>query len=81
MFIVQYYLRTGTCKFGISCKFNHPKNAGGSLTSAPLNVYGYPMRQVIVCCMYVHSYIYVITVSNGHDSIVSNRERKCAPII
>ena len=48
---VQYYLRTGTCKFGMSCKFNHPKNAGGSLTSAPLNSYGYPLRPVIICCM------------------------------
>ncbi|GER35234.1 zinc finger CCCH-type family protein [Striga asiatica] len=48
----QYYLRTGTCKFGPSCKFNHPKNAGGSLASAPLNIYGYPLRPGEKECSY-----------------------------
>jgi len=42
----QYYLKTGTCKFGASCKFHHPKNGGGYLSQAPLNVYGYPLRPV-----------------------------------
>ncbi|KAK9945600.1 hypothetical protein M0R45_011108 [Rubus argutus] len=40
--VCQYYLKTGTCKFGASCKFHHPKHGGGSLTRAPLNIYGYP---------------------------------------
>ena len=32
----SYYLKTGQCKFGISCKFHHPQPAGTSLpTSAP----------------------------------------------
>ncbi|KAL0391092.1 UNVERIFIED_CONTAM: Zinc finger CCCH domain-containing protein 32 [Sesamum calycinum] len=48
----QYYLRTGTCKFGASCKFHHPKNAGGSLTNAPLNIYGYPLRPGEKECSY-----------------------------
>lgn len=42
----QYYLKTGTCKFGASCKFHHPKHGGGSLSQAPLNIYGYPLRPV-----------------------------------
>ncbi|KAG6431870.1 hypothetical protein SASPL_103440 [Salvia splendens] len=48
----QYYLRTGTCKFGSSCKFNHPKNDGASFTSAPLNTYGYPLRPGEKECSY-----------------------------
>lgn len=46
--IVQYYLRTGTCKFGASCKFHHPRHAGGSLSNVPLNTYGYPLRPVTI---------------------------------
>ena len=42
----QYYLKTGTCKFGASCRFNHPKHGGGSLGQAPLNIYGLPLRPV-----------------------------------
>ncbi|KAJ7977513.1 Zinc finger CCCH domain-containing protein [Quillaja saponaria] len=48
----QYYLKTGTCKFGASCKFNHPKHGGGSLTQAPLNIYGYPLRPGEKECSY-----------------------------
>lgn len=77
---VQYYLRTGTCKFASSCKFNHPKNAGGSLTNAPLNIYGYPLRPVIHL-LYVYWHIYVCKDFHGHDSFLFNRERKSAPII
>ncbi|KAG2693508.1 hypothetical protein I3760_08G100500 [Carya illinoinensis] len=48
----QYYLKTGTCKFGASCKFHHPKHGGGSLTQAPLNIYGYPLRPGEIDCSY-----------------------------
>ncbi|XP_030508043.2 zinc finger CCCH domain-containing protein 32 isoform X1 [Cannabis sativa] len=50
--ICQYYLKTGTCKFGASCKFHHPKHGGGSLSQAPLNVYGYPLRPGEAECSY-----------------------------
>ncbi|KAL4586624.1 hypothetical protein LXL04_011264 [Taraxacum kok-saghyz] len=40
--------RTGTCKFGASCRFNHPRHVGGSLSSVPLNTYGYPLRGLIL---------------------------------
>lgn len=42
----QFYLKTGTCKFGASCKFHHPKHSGGSMSHVPLNIYGYPLRPV-----------------------------------
>ncbi|KAI4349618.1 hypothetical protein L6164_010184 [Bauhinia variegata] len=47
-----YYLKTGTCKFGASCKFHHPKHGGGSLSQAPLNIYGYPLRPGAKECSY-----------------------------
>jgi len=32
----SYYLKTGQCKFGVTCKFHHPQPAGTSLpASAP----------------------------------------------
>ncbi|CAL0308480.1 unnamed protein product [Lupinus luteus] len=48
----QYYLKTGTCKFGASCKFHHPKHGGGSLSQAPLNIYGCPLRPGEKECSY-----------------------------
>jgi hypothetical protein len=48
----QYYLKTGTCKFAASCKFHHPKDGGGSLSQAPLNIYGYPLRPGEKDCSY-----------------------------
>lgn len=72
---VQYYLRTGTCKFGMSCKFNHPKNAGGSLTNAPLNSYGYPLRPVIICCMFSHIFMLITILMVMIASFLTGRER------
>ncbi|MQL92530.1 hypothetical protein Taro_025153 [Colocasia esculenta] len=40
-----YFLRTGTCKFGGTCKYHHPRQ-GGSGRSIHLNSYGYPLRPV-----------------------------------
>ncbi|KAF5455189.1 hypothetical protein F2P56_024792 [Juglans regia] len=50
--LCQYYLKTGTCKFGASCKFHHPKHGVGSLSQAPLNIYGYPLRPGEIDCSY-----------------------------
>lgn len=41
-------MRTGTCKFGVSCKFHHPKQGIGSAIPVALNYYGsavYPAAQ------------------------------------
>ncbi|XP_057771996.1 zinc finger CCCH domain-containing protein 34 isoform X1 [Salvia miltiorrhiza] len=42
--ICQYYIRTGMCKFGGSCKYHHPKQGVGSSAPVALNFYGYPLR-------------------------------------
>lgn len=47
---LQYYMRTGMCKFGASCKYNHPRQGGGSPSPVTFNIYGYPMRPVSTFC-------------------------------
>ncbi|CAI6007717.1 unnamed protein product [Closterium sp. NIES-65] len=44
---VQYYLKTGTCKYGPSCTFHHPPllaSAPAGSSHLPLNALGYPLR-------------------------------------
>ncbi|CAN4101989.1 unnamed protein product [Withania somnifera] len=48
----QYFLRTGTCKYGASCKFHHPRNLGGSLSNVLLNICGYPLHPEERECSY-----------------------------
>lgn len=50
-------MKTGTCKFGATCKYHHPKYEGAIMSSVPLNSYGYPLRPVwflsfcsLFCC-------------------------------
>jgi len=45
LFFLQYYLKTGTCKFGSNCKYHHPKQ-DGSVQSVILNNNGFPLRPV-----------------------------------
>nr|PNR27084.1 hypothetical protein PHYPA_030565 [Physcomitrium patens] len=40
----QYYLKTGTCKFGATCKYHHPREKAGSTGRVLLNVLGLPLR-------------------------------------
>lgn len=47
--LFQYYLKTGTCKFGSTCKFHHPKEKAGIAKQAQLNILGYPLRPVCAC--------------------------------
>jgi len=44
--VAQYYLKTGTCKFGVTCKFHHPRNKAGIAGRVSLNMLGYPLRSV-----------------------------------
>lgn len=47
--LCQYYLKTGTCKFGATCKYHHPREKAGSTGRVQLNVLALPMRPV---CFY-----------------------------
>jgi hypothetical protein len=57
---IQYYLKTGTCKFGATCKYHHPRDQAGSTGRVQLNVLGLPLRPVclfnfvaVVCLGYL----------------------------
>lgn len=45
VFSLQYFLKTGACKYGPTCKYHHPKDRNGA-GPVLFNVLGFPMRQV-----------------------------------
>lgn len=46
LYLSQYYLKTGTCKFGATCKYHHPRDKAGSTGRVQLNFLGLPLRPV-----------------------------------
>ncbi|XP_039043394.1 zinc finger CCCH domain-containing protein ZFN-like [Hibiscus syriacus] len=49
---LQYYLKTGTCKFGATCKFHHPRDKAAIAGRVSLNILGYPLRPDETECVY-----------------------------
>mmetsp|Transcript_37130 Transcript_37130/g.78757 ORF Transcript_37130/g.78757 Transcript_37130/m.78757 type:complete len:545 (+) Transcript_37130:128-1762(+) len=48
-----FYIKTGQCKFGSTCKFNHPEGAGGTAAAGEAtNSLGYPLRPGQEDCAY-----------------------------
>ncbi|GAB2228991.1 hypothetical protein Droror1_Dr00023125 [Drosera rotundifolia] len=45
-------MRTGACKFGMSCKYHHPREGPGALSPVTRNFYGYPLRPGEKECTY-----------------------------
>ena len=54
---MQYYLKTGNCKFGPSCKFHHPREKAGTAWRAQLNALNLPLRPVKTMEDYMHDMI------------------------
>ncbi|KAJ6854074.1 zinc finger CCCH domain-containing protein 5-like [Iris pallida] len=50
--VCQYFLKTGTCKYGVSCKYDHPRRGSGYAHPVSLNYYGYPLRPGEKECSY-----------------------------
>ncbi|KAH9605330.1 hypothetical protein KSS87_015956 [Heliosperma pusillum] len=48
----QYYLKTGECKFGSSCKYHHPAEWVAPETSSALSPMGLPLRPGTPTCSY-----------------------------
>uniref|UniRef100_A0A0D6QVW3 C3H1-type domain-containing protein n=1 Tax=Araucaria cunninghamii TaxID=56994 RepID=A0A0D6QVW3_ARACU len=48
----QFYMRTGTCKFGTTCKYHHPRDRNVSLTSCALSPIGLPLRPGASTCSF-----------------------------
>lgn len=42
----QYYLRTGKCKYGRTCKYHHPPELNAPTTNYVLSPLGLPLRPV-----------------------------------
>lgn len=63
----QYYLKTGTCKFGATCKFHHPRDKAGIAGRVALNILGYPLRPVRVysslTCVWLIGFWHIIVLS------------------
>lgn len=51
----QYYLKTGDCKYGSSCRYHHPPEVIAPKATVILSPMGLPMRpvrifSVLLCC-------------------------------
>lgn len=42
----QYYMKTGDCKFGITCRYHHPKDRATPSPTCVLSPIGLPLRPV-----------------------------------
>lgn len=58
----QYYMKTGSCKYGTSCKYNHPKERNISLANYTVGPHGLPLRPVnpTTCHIYFFSITFLI---------------------
>lgn len=52
----QYYMKTGNCKFGPTCKYHHPKERIAPLASSTLGPYGLPLRPGQAICTFYSMY-------------------------
>ncbi|XP_020874837.1 zinc finger CCCH domain-containing protein 32 [Arabidopsis lyrata subsp. lyrata] len=48
----QYYLKTGDCKFGTSCKFHHPRDRVPPRANCILSPIGLPLRPGVQRCTF-----------------------------
>ncbi|XP_047329180.1 zinc finger CCCH domain-containing protein 32-like [Impatiens glandulifera] len=48
----QYYLQTGDCKFGPSCRYHHPPDWAISKMNCALNYLGLPLRPGVQACTF-----------------------------
>ncbi|TXG63621.1 hypothetical protein EZV62_010615 [Acer yangbiense] len=54
----QYYLKTGNCKFGSSCRYHHPQDRVVARTNCVLSPHGLPLRPGVQPCAFY--------LQNGH---------------
>lgn len=81
----QYFMRTGDCKFGSSCRYHHPLDAVPPNTGVLLSSIGLPLRPVsLFFFFYRHktmSYVFAsfaMCVTTFHDSGRSAMHSLCA---
>lgn len=79
----QYYQRSGGCKFGKACKFNHTRGYAAPISE--LNFLGLPIRLVQTYFLHMKRFLlfhvlYKIVPSEMFKNVLFDRERKSAPI-
>ncbi|KAF6159991.1 hypothetical protein GIB67_033075 [Kingdonia uniflora] len=52
----QFYMKTGSCKFGPSCKYNHPKERIAASATCALGPLGLPLRPGQAICTFYSMY-------------------------
>lgn len=52
----QYYMKTGDCKYGLSCRFHHPKDRVSVMPNCILNPLGLPIREGAEKCSFYMQY-------------------------
>ncbi|XP_043692174.1 zinc finger CCCH domain-containing protein 66 isoform X2 [Telopea speciosissima] len=52
----QYFMKTGSCKFGSTCKYNHPKERIAPLATSTLGPLGLPLRPGQAVCTFYSMY-------------------------
>lgn len=50
----KYYMKTGSCKYGTTCKYDHPR--GNPASSPPLGPFGLPLRPGHAVCTFYSTY-------------------------
>lgn len=68
----EHYLKTGTCKYGAACKYNHPQYFSGPKSNCALSPLGLPLRPVSRVHAYFHSgNFYVVSMKYNPDWFAS----------
>ena len=65
----SFYIKTGICKFGMNCRYHHPKNPSMSPLSSKLSPMGLPLRPV----SFPSSLIDLISISSEPPELESIR--------
>jgi len=52
----QYYMKNGSCKYGSTCKYHHPRDRINSAAACTIGPFGLPMRPGQAICTFYGTY-------------------------
>lgn len=61
----RYYMKTGSCKYGSTCKYHHPRERNVPLATGALSPLGLPLRPVNSI---LNTFLFLATLSTFHLS-------------
>ena len=71
-------MRTGTCKFGASCKYHHPRQRGGDSVTVSLNYMGFPLRPVCLFNLSLVLSLFLLVVYWSLNGFSLQGEKECS---